>query len=158
MLCPKGFSKVFKYSKQAGIYMFYSILDNQSYIGSTTDLYKRLSNHKIFSVNEMNRHPKFYNYVNKYGWEQFEIRVLALVSNNTLEFKEINPDIILETHMIKILENLTKYESLVIEQFCIDLYKPELNINIIVNIGDYLIRVQQDIHYLKNIKHKDLII
>jgi hypothetical protein len=37
--------------------------------------------------------------------------------------------------MIKILDNLTRYELLVIEQYCIDLFQPELNINMIVNIG-----------------------
>jgi hypothetical protein len=36
-LCPKAFSEMFKYSKQAGIYWVYSILYNKSYIGSTTD-------------------------------------------------------------------------------------------------------------------------
>jgi predicted GIY-YIG superfamily endonuclease len=45
------------------------ILDNKSYIGSTNDLYKRLSNHKrqAVSARNRNRHPKFYNYVNKHG-------------------------------------------------------------------------------------------
>ena len=75
--CPEGFSEMFKYSKQSGIYKFDSILHtDMSYVGSTINLYKRLYNHKKFSISDVKTHPKFYNYVNKYGWEQLEIKVL----------------------------------------------------------------------------------
>lgn len=134
--CPEGFSEMFKYSKQSGIYKFDSILHtDMSYVGSTINLYKRLYNQKKYSISDVKTHPKFYNYVNKYGWEQLQIKVLTLLPNHKKDFENLYPNITLNPSIIEVLENLTRYELLITEQFCIDVYKPKLNISTIVNFG-----------------------
>lgn len=133
---PEAFTKLYQYNKFSGIYWFYSTLpDNNSYIGHTTNLYQRLINHKNNASKESYRHPKLYNYINKYGWEIMEIRVITLLPNSELLFRNLNPNLNLTNDEIKLLNLLTKYELLITEQYCIDTLKPNLNLDLIVNVG-----------------------
>jgi group I intron endonuclease len=135
-IAPKAFTEVFKYNKLPGIYWLYSTLpDNRSYIGHTNNLYKRLNNHKNYALKESNRHPKLYNYINKYGWDVMEIRVITLLPNYELLFKNLYPNHNLTNDQIKVLNHLTKYHLLITEQYCIDNLNPSLNLDIIVNAG-----------------------
>jgi group I intron endonuclease len=133
---PDAFTKMYQYNKLPGIYWLYSILpENSSYIGHTTNLYQRLTNHKNYALKEFKRHPKLYNYINKYGWEVMEIRVITLLSNSELLFRNLYPNYNLTDDQIKVLNQLTKYELLITEQYCIDILKPSLNLDLIVNVG-----------------------
>lgn len=132
----EAFTEMYQYNKLPGIYWLYSILpDNSSYIGHTTNLYQRLINHKNYVSKESKRHPKLYNYINKYGWEVMEIRVITLLSNSELLFRNLYPNYNLTNDQIKVLNQLTKYELLITEQYCIDTLKPNLNLDLIVNVG-----------------------
>ncbi|KAG1474986.1 hypothetical protein G6F56_000003 [Rhizopus delemar] len=133
---PDAFTEIYKYNKLPGIYWLYSTLpENNSYIGHTTNLYKRLTNHKNYALTELNRHPKLYNYINKYGWGVMEIRVITLLSNSELLFRNLYPNYNLTNDQIKVLNKLTKYELLITEQYCIDNLNPDLNLDLIVNVG-----------------------
>jgi hypothetical protein len=113
---PKAFTELYKYSKMPDIYWLFSTYHKDtSYIGHSTDLYKRLFDHKNYSLNDPKRHPKLYNYINKYGWEVMNIRILTLVSNSKLLFKNLYSNISLTKENIKLLKLLTKYELLIAE-------------------------------------------
>jgi group I intron endonuclease len=133
---PKAFTELYKYNKMPGIYWLSSTLHNDiSYVGHSINLYQRLINHKNYALTNSKRHPKLYNYVNKYGWEVMNIRVLTLVPNYELLFKHLYPNISLTNNDVKLLKLLTKYELLITEQYCIDVINPSLNLDTIVNVG-----------------------
>lgn len=133
---PEAFTELYKYNKMSGIYWLFSTLHKEtSYIGHSTNLYQRLINHKNYTLTDPKRHPKLYNYINKYGWKVMNIRVLTLVSNYKSLFKILYPNISLTEENIKLLKLLTKYELLITEQYCIDVINPNLNLDVVVNVG-----------------------
>ena len=132
---PSGFSTLFNFNNQPGIYFFYSKNRKSSYIGSTVNLYERCRAHFSHSKNAITRHPKFYSFINLYGWESMEIIILTIVKDHEKEFKLKYPNFHLTEQNSALLFLLTKYELLITEQFCIDNLQPTLNINLLVNWG-----------------------
>jgi hypothetical protein len=93
----------------------------------------RCKNGKPFEINGISRHPKFYPYVGKYGWNSMKVQVLTLVPNHTKEFMRLNPSLKLNLRDFELLsfflqtlrkKLITKYHLLVAEQFCIDTLQP----------------------------------
>lgn len=93
-------------TKTSGIYFIYNKINNKVYIGSAKNLYERFHQHR--NKLRKNVHPNSYlqNAYNKYGEENF----------------------IFYVHRFCHLETRFK-----LEQFYIDLYKPEYNLDLIVN-------------------------
>ena len=87
--------------------------DNYYYIGSAINLSQRFRQHRYKATLIKN---KFYNYINKYGWENFKYGILEHIN-----MKNIHD-----------LVNKKKY-ILKKEQFYLDKYKPFLNTNLIAN-------------------------
>jgi len=63
--------------KKPGVYIYQNILDkNKIYIGSSVNVAKRLIDHNNSFNKSLKICPKFYNCVNKYGWNNFRVGVL----------------------------------------------------------------------------------
>ena len=89
---------------KAGIYMIKNIYNGKVYVGSTGDLYHRVINHKSALLKGNHNNGYLQRAVNKNGIDCFEFKVLKFVVLND------------KTCLMKD------------EQFYIDLYKPEYNI------------------------------
>lgn len=70
-------------SNRAGIYGFQNIYNGKWYIGKTKNLYRRYCEHKNLYKN--NQKKKFYQALNKYGWDSFNYYILK-------EYELIPPD------------------------------------------------------------------
>lgn len=102
MVLSANISKYKKYLKgKPGVYIIKNIYNGKIYIGSTGDLFYRLKSHRnsIIKNNHSNKH--LLSAINKYGIDCFEFNVLMFTTS----------------------DNLMKYE-----QYFIDLYKPQYNI------------------------------
>nr|NP_150305.1 orf220 [Spizellomyces punctatus]AAK84234.1 orf220 [Spizellomyces punctatus] len=100
--------------------------DEQFYIGSSRSIGMRLRNHYYHSSIAPNRHPVLYNYINNYGWSSIKVGVLIVSINHLhryLELHRINPSMT----DLKLLDTLTMYESLCLEQYFLDKFQPGLN-------------------------------
>lgn len=98
--------------KKSAIYVYQYIVDkNIIYIGSSNNVVKRLEKHSYSCNKNIKGCPKFYNYVNKYGWINFRVGILEYIDFDTTN-KLFNKRILLER-----------------EQFYFDIFKPTLNIN-----------------------------
>lgn len=90
-------------NNKAAIYIF-QLIKNKSkiYVGSTSNLRKRINQHR-YSVNNGRKDcPKFYNFIRKHGWDNFRLGILEYCDK----------------------ESLIKRE-----QYYLDTLKPNLNIN-----------------------------
>lgn len=132
---PSGFTTMFAFNGQPGIYLFKSKNNLYSYIGSTVNLYMRCKNHYNNSINAKEKHPKLYNNIGKYNWDSMEVQVLALNISHEKQFMLKFPSFELNKDNINILFLLTKYELLLTEQYFIDHLQPNLNLDLIVNWG-----------------------
>lgn len=132
---PTGFTSLFAFNDQPGIYLFKSKNNLYSYIGSTVNLYERCKNHHNNSINNKKKHPKLYNYVGKYNWNSMEVQVLALNINHEKQFMLKFPSFEFNREDTDLLFLLSKYELLLTEQYFIDHLKPKLNVDLIVNWG-----------------------
>lgn len=132
---PIGFTSLFAFNGQPGIYLFKSKDNLYSYIGSTVNLYIRCKNHFNNSINNKRKHPKLYNNIGKYNWESMEVQVLALNINHEKQFMLNFPSFEFNHEDTDLLFLLSKYELLLTEQYFIDHLKPNLNVDLIVNWG-----------------------
>lgn len=129
---PTGFTTLFAFKDFPGIYLFKSKDNLNSYIGSTVNLYVRCRNHYNNSINDINKHPKLYNYIAKYSWDFMEVQILTLTNNHEKLFMIKYPSFELNKDHMDILFLLTKYELLLTEQYFIDHLQPNLNIDQVV--------------------------
>ena len=107
---PVGFTSLFAFFGQPGIYLFKSKNNLCSYIGSTINLYVRCKNHYNTSINNKNKHPKLYNHVGKYNWDSMEVQILALNINHQKQFMLKFPSFEFNEEDIDLLFLLSKYE------------------------------------------------
>jgi len=135
---PEGFSTLYSFKEVPGIYCISSKEGNASYVGSSLNIYKRCGNHFSYSTRLISRHPKFYPYVGKYGWNSMKLQILTFIPDYTKEFMKLNPSLQLNLRDYELLYLLTKYHLLVAEQFCIDTLQPTLNCDLLVNWGGQL--------------------
>lgn len=132
---PEGFSTLYTLKGESGIYCISSKKGSACYIGSSLDIYKRCGAHFSNSAKHISKHPKFYPYIGKHGWNSMIITILTLVPNYTKEFINLNPTVKLSLRDLELLFLLTKYHLLIAEQFCIDILQPSLNCDLLVNWG-----------------------
>ena len=96
-----------------GIYTIINLINNKFYIGSSTEIEKRINTH--FSNLNKNKHPniKLQNSYNKYGKNNFTYKILD------------------------IFEDISKQNLLIKEQEWIDKYEPKdlFNLSLITNSG-----------------------
>lgn len=109
--CTEGRKIIYnKYKEVTAIYMWYNKFNNKCYIGSAYKLYNRIS--EYFSIPKiLNSNRIIDKSINKYKLDSFFLIILEIIE------KESN---------LNILEFKKKY--LKVEQFYMDLYKPEYNI------------------------------
>lgn len=97
----------------AGVYIYQLQLDKcKFYVGSSFDIWKRVTQHRNCFSKGINTCPKFYNCVKKYGWNNFKFGIL----------EHVNKPVAINNKNIKniILEK---------EQFYLNTLSPTLNIN-----------------------------
>ena len=100
---------------KAGVYIYQSILDPEKfYIGSTYDLYIRFNQHRTLVINRFTDCPKFYNHVQKYGWENLRFGICEPTVREQHSGKDIK-------EIRKIITDR--------EQNYFKLYSPSLNVN-----------------------------
>jgi group I intron endonuclease len=100
---------------KAGVYIYQSILDPEKfYIGSTCDLYIRFNQHRTLVINRFTDCPKFYNHVQKYGWENLRFGIYEPTVREQHSGKDIK-------EIRKIITDR--------EQNYLKLYSPTLNVN-----------------------------
>jgi len=105
-----------KIENRPGIYIYINkIHKNQIYIGSSINVAKRLISHKNSFNKNLKICPKFYNSVNKYGWNNFKVGVLEYM-DLSISAGGINKDILRKSILNR-------------EQFYFDLINPTLNVN-----------------------------
>lgn len=98
-----------------GIYIYQYLLDkNIIYIGSSINVVKRLVQHRYSSNKGIKSCPKFYYYVNEYGWSNFRVGIL--------EYMDLSKD---QSRTIKVILRRSLLER---EQFYFDILKPTLNV------------------------------
>lgn len=106
--------KPIRLSNEAAIYIYQFIKDNNKiYIGSTHNINNRIKQHR-YSVKNGNRTcPKFYNYIEKYGWDNFRLGILEYININDLN------------------KNKDEIKRVILdrEQYYLDRLNPYLNIN-----------------------------
>jgi group I intron endonuclease len=103
--------------KKAAVYIYQNILDKDKiYIGSSANVARRLIQHKYSFNKNIKNCPKFYNCVNKYGWNNFRVGILEY-----LNLSNVNTGVISKA--------LLKKSLLEREQFYLDVINPTLNIN-----------------------------
>jgi hypothetical protein len=129
-----SFLKEFK--SVPGIYQF--IKGNDSYIGSTADLFNRCNiQHKNQAFTQTNKHKLFYTKVIENDWESFLFKILYLIPNHVVLFAKDNPDYIIREKDFLILRYLISYELTIAEQLHLDYHKPSLNCNLLANWSSY---------------------
>lgn len=83
------------------------------YVGATSNIYTRFKAHLTGSVNQTHRHPKFYNFCNKYGLDKKNFQVLELVidHSNLLIREQYWLDLIFTYYKTDCLNILIKADS-----------------------------------------------
>jgi GIY-YIG catalytic domain/NUMOD1 domain len=103
-----------KLNKQAGIYKLINLKNNKSYVGSSNNLFRRLSQHCNLNLNKstlLRCRSRISSALLKYGPENFGLVILEFINFNNNELAKDKRSKILST-----------------EQFFIDLIKPEYNL------------------------------
>ena len=63
--------------KKPGIYIYqHKLYKNLIYIGSSTNVVRRLKEHRNLCNKNIKKCPEFYNCVTKYGWNNFRVGIL----------------------------------------------------------------------------------
>jgi len=117
MLDIKGFivKPEIHLEKKAGIYIYQFLSDkNKTYIGSTNNIAKRITQHRCYANNNSKTCPKFYNYVRMHGWNNFRLGILEYINIFNLN-----------------LNNKCEIRKTILnrEQYYLDKMNPSLNIN-----------------------------
>lgn len=100
--------------KSPGIYAYRLKSDkNKVYIGSAVNIAQRFRQHRYRSLAYKANNKKFYNFINKYGWNNIEYGIVE-----KLHFSANNNDIVMNKKLL--LDR---------EQYYLDKYSPSLNIN-----------------------------
>lgn len=124
---PDGFANLQEY-KRAGIYHFVG-QDGEDYVGSSSNLQTRLNEqHRVrgLNSNQTYRHPNFYDKVVNYGWEHFNLHILAIIDLPSTSFAQSYPDAF-SLDVAEPLLRLDKYVITLVEQSYLDTLKPTLN-------------------------------
>jgi len=66
------------YNKKIGIYRIYSLKNNKSYIGSSSNLYSRINKHINDLKNNKKTNIKLQNHYNKYGENDLKLEIICL--------------------------------------------------------------------------------
>lgn len=119
-------------NKVGGIYLIVPKLSNSFYIGSAINFRSRFIQHVRYSSKKQSEDNKFYTYVNG-DWTQFFWTPLNIVPNHVLEFINRYPDYKLNLNDLYILRSFTQFELLFLEQSYINMFKPDLNTQTLVN-------------------------
>ena len=69
------------YNSSSGVYQIRNIINNNSYIGSTNNLYRRYKEHKSKLKSKNNQNVYLQNAVSKYGLENFEFSLIAVTKD-----------------------------------------------------------------------------
>lgn len=78
-----------KNKKISGIYIITNKQNNKSYIGQSSDIYKRWKKHKQ-EKNNFENHSELYEDMRKYGLSNFTFKILEITPLlYTLDYKEI---------------------------------------------------------------------
>lgn len=97
-----------------GIYLFWYNLDPRiCYLGSSVNLKRRIIAHINQSKISNNRHPKFYSFINKYGWFNMNLQIQDLHQepNKLQEREQFWLDLIFESYGPYTLNILTKSQN-----------------------------------------------
>ena len=103
------------YQKKTGIYQLVNLINNNTYVGSSVDLNRRFNeylNPLYIHRNLKKGNSIIMNAILKYGYTNFEIKILETITFDTNQSKLDRKSIILAR-----------------EQYYLDLIKPEYNIN-----------------------------
>ena len=65
-----------KYYRVSGIYMLYDEIQNKYYIGSSCNLYRRISQHLVNLSNNHHHSIKLQRHVNKYGLNNLKVKII----------------------------------------------------------------------------------
>jgi hypothetical protein len=119
-------SNIFKpsISKSSGVYLFTHTLTNYQYIGSASNFFNRVQNHRLLV-----RKPstKFHKFVFDNTWKDFNFGTLYETTNYLMEFKSKYPLYELSIEEMIILSHLTHLETRTLEQSLITQFSSELN-------------------------------
>ena len=97
----------------AGVYIYQLQPDKSKfYVGSSIDIWKRVTQHSNCISKGINTCPKFYNCIRKYGWNNFKFGIL----------EDVNKSVAIDNKYIK---NILMEK----EQFYLNALSPTLNIN-----------------------------
>lgn len=72
----------------SGIYTITNLINNKIYLGKSSNLKRRLNNHKIALLSLRHENEHLQNSVNKYGIENFKFEILEEVSIEFLDSQE----------------------------------------------------------------------
>lgn len=116
-----------------GVYCFLSKDKKSYYIGSSTNMKTRYNRHRFNLKHSDKRYsqanPKFYNYVNKYGWDSLDFGCLLVTKNYVLMYGAFD----LSMSEITLLKGLVQLDLLIAEQFFLDLFG--LSLNVALKVG-----------------------
>lgn len=76
------------YKVVSGIYTITNLVNKKIYLGKSSNVKRRLSNHKVSLMSFRHENEHLQNAVNKYGIENFEFEILEEVSINLLDSQE----------------------------------------------------------------------
>lgn len=111
-------------SKSAGVYLFTHTLTGFQYIGSASNFFNRVQNHRSLVRNPS---TKFHKFVSDNTWKDFNFGTLYETTNYLMEFKSKYPLYKLSIGEMVILSHLTHLEARTLEQSLITQFSPELN-------------------------------
>jgi hypothetical protein len=111
-------------SKSAGVYLFTHTLTGFQYIGSASNFFNRVQNHRSLVRNPS---TKFHKFVSDNTWKNFNFGTLYETTNYLMEFKSKYPLYKLSIGEMVILSHLTHLEARTLEQSLITQFSPELN-------------------------------
>ncbi len=78
-----------KFNNLAAIYIYQFIKDNSIiYIGSTSNINNRIIQHRCNVNNGKRSCPKFYNYIEQHGWDNFRLGILEYINTHELKVKD----------------------------------------------------------------------
>lgn len=113
----------------AGVYLIRVLNTYDYYIGSATNLFIRFLQHRDKGrLNSKQKGSiKLYTMIRNLYPSNVSFEVLQHSTNFLYKIKELQPNIILNTHEIELMQLLTSYECAVKEQSFLKFFKPSLN-------------------------------